>query len=164
MIAFGHTAVGAIVGASTYYYFGDQEPIIGLSVALGAGLASHYIFDLIPHGHFFKSDYKKNIAPVIIFDLFFSVALFLFTQLYFHGFNIGLLYILFGIGASQAPDILDGLIYIGRIPNKGIIKTENNFHLWTHWHGRGKNVRLLGLSDIWQLVIVLLGLFIIFNI
>lgn len=164
MIAFGHTAVGALVGVSAYQMFGNGDLTTGLAVTTIAGVTSHYLFDLIPHGHFFNRGYKKNVNTVIIFDLFLSVLLFISTQYYFHGVDLAMLYLLFGIGASQAPDILDGLIYTDRIPNKGIIKIENNIHIATHWHGSGNNARLLGSSDIWQLAVVLIALFVVIKI
>src|SRR4051812_20768009 len=107
MIAFGHTAIGATIGAYSYHIFGSNDLLTGLTVTTVAGVASHYIFDLIPHGHFFReNEYRKKVKYAIVFDLFLSVALFLSVQYLSHGFGISMLYLLFGIGASQFPDVI----------------------------------------------------------
>ncbi len=165
MVAFGHTAIGAIVGYYAFQQLGDGNPATGLIITGTAGLLSHYIMDTVPHGHFFKGgEYKQKILPVILFDLGLSILLYLTTAFYFSGGNILFtLIILFGIGGSQLPDILDGLIYIGKIKNKGLIELENRFHISTHWHGKHNNVLLWSIWDIWQVGFFFLGLYLLLN-
>ena len=80
MIAFGHTAVGAAVGLAGYHYFGQGDPITGLVLTGAAGVISHYVTDVIPHGHFFNvRDYKQKILPLIFYDVLLGVAAFLGT-------------------------------------------------------------------------------------
>lgn len=166
MVAFGHTAVGAIVGYYAYQMLIPGDPISGLLITGTAGVISHYIMDTVPHGHFFRgSEYKKKIMPVIIFDLAVSVILYTLTAYYFSGNNlIFTLFILFGIGGSQLPDILDGLIYTGRLPRKGVLKWENSFHTATHWHGKHDKVLLLSIWDFWQVAVFFLGLYLLLTV
>jgi hypothetical protein len=159
MVAFGHTALGVMVGASVASFYAGASPIEGLAVASGAAIVSHYLADSIPHGHFFKgNEYKKKILGVIIFDLFLSIILFTGLAYLKFGISLELLYILFGIGASQLPDVLDGLIFIGVIPNKGLFKLEHEFQQGLHWHGQGNKTLLWGRRDIWQVAVVILAL------
>ncbi len=162
MIALGHSAVGVIVGVTAYELLGQDNLASGLIITGSAGIISHYLADFIPHGHFFKPiDYKKNITPVIIFDLLLPIILLLWIIYTRFGFSGKLLYIMFGIGASHLPDVIDGLIYIKILKAKGLIKVENNFHQALHWHGKGSKALLLGLRDIWQILTILFALCII---
>lgn len=158
MVAFGHTAVGVIVGVTAYNYFGQSNSINGL-VATGAlGVVSHYIADFIPHGHFFKPDkFHKYIMPVIIFDLLIPIVVFLGITYFKDGFSGKLLYIMFGIGGSQLPDVIAGLGLAGFIKAKGPLKIEERFHEGLHWHGSGSDALLLGLIDIWQALMILIA-------
>lgn len=160
MIAFGHTAVGASIGLATYQLIGGTDIALGLITAGALGIISHYITDFIPHGHFFnEKGYKSKVIYVIIFDLLLSILLFLGTAHLIGDSPKQLLYILFGIGGAQLPDVLDGLIYIDLLPVVGFFKLENRFHRYLHWHGVGEKTLLLGKRDIWQLAIVILSLF-----
>jgi len=163
MVAFGHTSVGAIVGYIAFQQLGTDNPIQGLLITGTVGVISHYIMDCVPHGHFFRhGEYKSKVLPVIIFDLALSVIIYLAVAYYFSNQNILFtFYILFGIGGSQLPDILDGLIYIGVLKSKGILKVENNIHIATHWHGKKNKVLLWSLWDIWQIGFFLFGLYLL---
>lgn len=163
MVAFGHTAIGALIGAYTYQYLGDANPAYGLLVAGSAGLISHYLFDSIPHGHFFREDqYQKKVGLVIVFDLAFSVIIYLLTAFTFSQANwLYVLYILYGIGGSQLPDILDGLIYTKRLPKTGILKWEFQFHNETHWHGKHQKALLWSIWDTWQVLLFFFGLYVL---
>lgn len=163
MVSFGHTAIGAVVGLYTYDLISDK-PIEGLLIAAAAGIVSHYILDFIPHGHWFRhKDYKKKIFNVIIFDLFLFFLIFAGFAYYRFGLNTEFLYILFGIGGAQLPDVLDGLLYIGVIKKKGFFKIENNFHQALHWHGKLNKSLIWGKRDVWQVIVLVLALFIIWK-
>ena len=162
MVAFGHTAVGASVGLLSYQAFGQNNPIVGLFGAGTLGVISHYVTDFIPHGHFMKTkDFQQKIFWVILFDLLLSIIIFSYSGFASSGISLKLFYILFGIGGAQLPDVLDGLIYIKVLPRKGFFKIENNFHQWLHWHGKGENALTIGLRDTWQLLAILLSLYLI---
>lgn len=165
MIAFGHTAVGVIVGVSAYQFLGHGDLATGLVTSGSVSFASHYLMDAIPHGHFFMSnDYRKSIVPIVIFDLFFSLVIFLGGVYLQNGFGDKLFYVMFGVGGSHLPDVIDGLINIKIIKARGLLKIENNIHQRLHWHGRGNKTLLLGLRDIWQLLIIMISLLLmIFN-
>jgi len=162
MVAFGHTAIGVIIGVTSYHFLGSGDLATGLITTGAVGVTSHYLADLMPHGHFFRHlKYKSSILWVIIFDVFLSVALFLGFS-HFLGKNIEqILYIFFGIGGSQLPDVLDGLIYMDLLPKKSLLKMENRFHQWTHWHGKNEHALLWSYTDIWQILTVVLALLIL---
>lgn len=162
MVAFGHTAVGVIVGAGVYQLLGQGDIASGLITAGAVGVASHYLTDFIPHGHFAKPDKLKRVLPqIIIFDLLLPIILLLGLTYLNTGFNQKFLYILFGIGGAQLPDVLDGLIFIKKIQAKGLVKIENDFHQILHWHGTGTKTLLLGARDIWQVLVILLSLLLV---
>lgn len=163
MVSFGHTATGTIVGLAVYNLI-PSHSVEGLLLATGAGIVSHYIFDLVPHGHWFRhKDYKKKIFNVIILDLLLFFLVFVGIAYHRFGLNIELLYILFGIGGAQLPDILDGFIYIGVIKKKGFFKIENNFHQATHWHGALNKSLIWGKRDIWQVIVLVLALLLVWK-
>ncbi len=167
MIAFGHTAIGSLIGLGGYELFKNQSPIIGMVTTGSLGVVSHYIADFIPHGHLFKhNEYGKRIIWAILFDFLLSFGLFIYVAYQNFGFDLKFWYIFFGIGGSNLPDVLDGLIYIKFLPKIGLIKLENDFHQSTHWHAIWKRGKLidglpLGKRDIWQLTMVCLALLIL---
>lgn len=162
MVAFGHTAIGVIVGVTAYKYIGQVNLVEGLLITGTAGFVSHYIADSIPHGHFIKfKNYSIGIGSIIIFDLLLSIILFLGVGYLKYNFSEKLLYLMFGIGGSQLPDVVNGLIYINIIKAKGLFKIEDNLHSLTHWHGNGPKALPLRIWDIWQVVIVILAFFFI---
>lgn len=163
MVSFGHTSTGSVVGLLVYNLIPDR-PIEGLLLAAVIGVISHYVFDFIPHGHWFAhKDYKKKVFNVIIFDLLLFFLIFAGLAYYRLGLTTPFLYILFGIGGAQLPDVLDGLIYINVVKKKGFFKIENDFHQATHWHGSLSKNLIWGKRDIWQVIILTLSLFIIWN-
>lgn len=164
MVAFGHSAVGVIVGITAYQFLGNGDLASGLAVTGGIGVISHYVMDFIPHGHYFRGTYsRKRIIPVIIFDLIIPIILFTGVTYLKNGFSEKLFYVMFGIGGCQLPDVIDGLIYSKKIKPNSILKMENNFHEAVHWHGRGAKTLLLGLRDIWQLLIILAAAFLVYS-
>ena len=159
MVSFGHTAVGVIIGIAAYKFLGSDNLAGNLIITGSVGFVSHYVMDAIPHGHFFMGkSYKNSIIPIIIFDLSLSIILFLGLLYFKEGFSEKFLYTMFGIGGSQFPDVIDGLIYIKIIKAKGLLKTENKIHQATHWHGKSSKPLLLGVRDIWQGLMVLTAL------
>ncbi len=166
MVAFGHTAVGTLVGIASYQAFGKGDIALGLIASGFLGILSHYLMDLIPHGHFFRGteNYKKMIIVwVIIFDLVIP-AVFLLSLSHLFGKNITqILYILFAIGGAQLPDVLGGLKRIDLLPNLKIFKVENVFHMGTHWHGAEEKALLWGFRDIWQVLAFVLAVLFLFR-
>lgn len=158
MVAFGHTAVGVITGLAVYQFTPDTNPAIGLVAAGSAGVISHYITDFIPHGHFFKfGEFKNKIIYAIIFDLLFSLILFLSLSYYKFGLSLPFWYILFAIGGAQLPDVIDSLRYTGTLKLGGPFEWEAKFHVSTHWHGKFHKALLIGKRDLWQVIVVLLA-------
>ena len=156
MVAWSHSAVGATVGLITYQKFAQTNPILGLVITPLAGMASHYIADFIPHGHFVKaSQIKKYLIPILIFDVFLSVALFLGVIYLKEGVSLKFLYILFGIGGSLLPDVIAGLSAYKKHHKNLVIKIEEEIHGATHWHGYHDKSLMLGVYDVWQLTVVI---------
>lgn len=166
MIAFGHTAIGAAVGIAAYQLIGPNvPPLEGVLLSGVAGTVSHYVLDAVPHGHFFVGgDFRKQIKPVLIFDLGLGVCLFVVWSLASVRTSLVFLFILFGIGGAQLPDVIDGLMATGWLPRRGLLKTEHAFHQATHWHGGGENGLLWGKRDVWQVLVVILSLVLIMKV
>lgn len=164
MVAFGHTAVGAIVGVISYKTFGQGDIALGLISTGFAGWISHYLADLMPHGHFFREEgFEKKIIWVIIFDLLLPILLLLGFAHYFNNSYIKILYIVFGIGGAQLPDVLGGLRKLELLPKIYILNREYNFHMSTHWHGTKDKTLLWSLKDIWQVLTFILAILLLIN-
>lgn len=160
MVATGHTAIGVIIGITAYNLIGQNNLVAGLIVCGGLGVVTHYLFDAIPHGHFFSDkDLKKKIKSIIILDVLLPIVLFLFSLYLKDGLTTKLFYVLFAIGGSQLPDVIDGLIYTDIIKPISFLKHEIKFHQIIHWHSHNPNVLLISIIDIWQVLIVLFAFF-----
>lgn len=160
MISFGHTAVGAVVGLEVYSLLAPTEPVIGLIAAGTAGMISHYIMDIVPHGHFFvdrRSNYLRNTALTLLFDFLVGIILFAGIPFAQTGLSLTFWYILFAIGGAQTPDILDNLIHLKILPAKSLLKLENYYHQQTHWHGKHEKGLLISWWDIWQLTVIIIS-------
>ncbi len=158
MLSFGHTAVGVASGLTVYHFLGNSSPAITVLAAGSAGLTSHYLTDILPHGHFFVTkdkNFNRNIILTILFDFLSPALLFLYLIYQQTGLSILLFTILFAIGGAQLPDILDNLIGLKVLPRKGILKFENHYHQMTHWHGSGDHGLLLSWFDLWQVTVFL---------
>lgn len=159
MVAFGHTAVGVIVGVGTYQLFGHGDLAAGLIATGILGVVSHYIMDCVPHGHFFKGEanFEHLIIWIILFDLLLPVLFLLATAHYIGKTPVEILFVLFGIGGSQLPDVIDSLMKIRLLPKAKLLKLENKFHQSTHWHGKGEKTLLFTFFDIWQIAVFILA-------
>ena len=165
MVAFGHTGVGVLVGVAAYHAFGKGDIALGLIATGFLGVISHYLADLIPHGHFFRTQekYDKLIIWVILFDLLLPILFLLSTAHYMQKNPIEILYILFGIGGSQLPDVIGGLSELKLLPENKLLKLEHKFHMSTHWHGQNEKALLFSLYDIWQITVFILAVLAIIN-
>lgn len=162
MIALGHTATGVIIGLTAYNFLNPENLASGLILTGAVAIVSHYLTDAIPHGHFFKpKDYDKYILPVIIFDLLLPIILLLIFTYLENGLSAKLFYVLFGIGGAQLPDVIEGLVVIGKIKGGKLLKLESDFHQDLHWHGKDSKTLLLGLRDFWQILILVIAVILI---
>lgn len=160
MIAFGHSAIGAAVGLTIYQKYIQTDPILGLVITPFAGIVSHYIADFIPHGHFVPGKkIKRYLVPILIFDVFLSVFLFLWASFNHSGLDLKFLYIFFGIGGSLLPDVITGLVGYGRKSKNILLRLEHDIHMSTHWHGKYERALLLGWLDIWQVLTIVLSFY-----
>ncbi len=160
MVAFGHTAVGTLVGIAAYQVFGQGDIALGLIATGFLGILSHYLMDFVPHGHFFRGskNYEKLIIWVIILDLALPVIFLLGMAHLLGKSGTEILYILFGMGGSQLPDIIDGLRWINLLPEYRLLKIESDFHQSTHWHGKEEKALLFSYPDSWQIAVFGLAL------
>lgn len=163
MIALGHTATGVIIGVTSYKLLGQQNLIEGLAITSAVSIVSHYFTDFLPHGHYFMPQYfKKYVVPVIILDVLLPVLVFLGIMYFKSGLDQKFFYVFFSIGGAQLPDVIDGLVYTKKLKAEGLLKAENDLHQKIHWHGRDSKTLLLGLRDLWQLLLILIALFLVF--
>ena len=162
MVSFGHTAAGTITGVLVYQYLGSGNLATGLIGAGSVGLVTHYLGDLMPHGHFFKnSEFKNKILLALIFDVIIPVIFILVTAFYVHVPYSGILYIIFGIGGAQLPDILASLVKLEFIKKNTILSAEMKFHSSLHWHGKGEKSLMFSFGDIWQILLFTLAVLVL---
>lgn len=110
---------------------------------------------------FFREGFEEKIIWVIIFDLMIPIIFILSLAHYFGESYTEILYLVFGIGGAQLPDVLSGLRNIRLLPKKGFLNKEFNFHMSTHWHGQNENALLISAMDIWQVLMFLLAILIL---
>lgn len=165
MVAFGHTSVGTIVGIASYQAFGKGDIALGLIATGFIGLISHYLMDFVPHGHFFTDPkkFEKLILWVILLDLLLPVLIVLATAHSIGKNATEILYILFGIGGAQLPDVIFGLKELKLLSENKLLKTEGDFHESTHWHGKREKALLWGWRDIWQIIMLILAFITLFK-
>jgi hypothetical protein len=158
MIASGHNAIGTTVGLVVITQV--SEPMTAVGLAIIFGLVFHYLADAVPHGHFLSHAEYRKLPPSLYLDLFGSFVLLFGIVLFKFGLTLPSLVILGAIGASQLPDVIEGLLEFRKLPRRGIIKFENDAHQKIfHWHGRHANALPWGWTDIWQITVVILALF-----
>lgn len=168
MVAFGHSAVGAIVGASvavasapTTAWWAKVLMVIVL------GVFSHYLFDLIPHGHYdinFKHLRKDKNFWIFLADTIGASIILLLVAYATVGFTLGLLLVIVGIGAASAPDIWEASVERGIIPKSGFTKLHKKFHTnFLHWHNQphshlSGHARPWSITDVWQVTVFIVAL------
>lgn len=157
MIASGHNAVGTTVGLIVASQIND--PVNGLTLAILLGLVFHYLFDAIPHGHLLNHEQYRQLPPSLFLDLFGSFTIFYGITLIKFGVSAESLIILAAIGASQAPDVSEGLLEFKKLPRWGILKWENWMHQNIfHWHGQHDRALPWSWKDIWQISLIVFSL------
>lgn len=163
MVAFGHTAVGVLVGVASYQAFSSGDIASGLVLTGAIGVLSHYLMDTVPHGHYFTdmAKYERLIIWVIIFDLLLPILFILGLMHYLGRSGTEILYVLFGIGGAQLPDVIEGLKALRLLPDFKLLRIENRIHTNTHWHGKAEKALLWGLRDIWQVAVFVLAILVI---
>lgn len=146
------------------------EPLWIQALAIfSLALASHYLTDLIPHGHY-EYDAKKIISrqalPALL-DLVGFAALIMLLAWWQYGWSWQLGLIAVGIAGAQATDIWDWVVVArGWVPLKGHVLTHRRLHQWTHWHDHvdasGKRTgRSLAWWDLWQVAVAALAIVIL---
>lgn len=163
MIATGHNAIGTTIGLLISQQ--TQDPLTGIGLGLAFGLIFHYLADFIPHGHIITNEQFGKLPPVLFIDLFGSFLFLYLIVLFKFGSESTSLIVLAAIGASQLPDVSEGLLYFKKIPYTGLIKWENKVHQQIfHWHGQHKQaLKWSWKRDWWQISVALLTLVLLIN-
>lgn len=168
MIAAGHTSMGVIVGLSAATFLPAELPLWQLVLLSGAlGIASHYLMDVVPHGHYdFESRHPSPTeSRRLALDLVIPIAILAVVLLLKFGLGPASWLVGAAVTGAQIPDVFDGLLASGRIPRWRWALAEKRFHLGTHWHNpvdaaraTAQGGRRLGPSDVWQALVGLLAL------
>ena len=169
MIAVGHTSVGIILGVATIELMRSSTLPLPLEVITvgAAGLASHYLMDLVAHGHYDFNQQGLTRRQKLTFSLDFIlpislVAIYLLTNFGFERISwlVGA-----GILGAQLPDLLMGLRSKKLLPDWPWLSSESHFHSQTHWHNptnpanaTQEGGRKLAISDLWQAGMCVLAL------
>ncbi len=158
MIASGHSAVGFMIGYSIVKT--SPDPILGMGLGFVSGIVTHYLCDLIPHGHFGKN-LRLNFSKTNLYifaDLIISFSiLFIFSYLLFDK-SWSLLIITTTMVASQLPDLFDAWVHFLHKDFNKLLNWEYKFHQHVHWHGTGMKTILISWRDFWQFLILLIAL------
>jgi len=172
MIAFGHSSTGVIVGvgAVAVAQSGASPSLVWLLPATVAiGVASHYLCDAIPHGHYHFSSTHPTTKQLALFALDFFGVVILFGVIALHKFGLGagLWLIAAGVLGAQLPDIYEAFVDLRILPTNKFSEAHRHWH-WAilHWHHlRGprltKDTRALGWWDIWQVGVFGLALWLL---
>ena len=171
MIAFGHSSFGVVAGSIVIVTFAKTgvEPGLLLTIAFLFGIITHYLGDFIPHGHYKFGAKHISFKSLSLFVLdFFGVILFLLTLAYLQiGLGLELLVLCAAIAGAQLPDIWEAAIDLKLIPNSSFAKAHRHFHYdILHWHNEPKhsrNGRPMRVSDIWQVGVFLISIWIILH-
>lgn len=168
MVAFGHSSVGAIIGASVAVVSAPTtNPFYKIAAALIFGVISHYVFDAIPHGHY-DFDTKKlrrnKLFWVFLLDTIGAFTVLSLVALTTIGTSLTLLLVVAGMVGALLPDIWEAFIELKIIPTNWVTKAHSKFHYsFLHWHNQPhshlkKQARMLSLTDIWQVITFIIAM------
>lgn len=171
MIAFGHSSVGAIIGAGVAVAAAPTtSPLVKIVVVVVLGIISHYIFDAIPHGHYNfsykKMSHNKNLWIFLLDTIGAFLALSLVTYLAV-GASLSLLLVIVGMLAALLPDIWEAGVDLGIIPKRRIAKVHRHFHFnFIHWHSDKhsslpNHARMWSITDVWQVIVFIVALLLV---
>jgi hypothetical protein len=168
MIAVGHTSVGVLVGLAGSTLLPAEAPLWLLVVITGvAGVASHYVMDLVPHGHYQFDGKTPSRRSVILLSLDLGLPIIIIAIILLAKFGLGPAswLVAAGVAGAQAPDIFDGLLDKGLIPAGRLATKESTIHYRTHWHNPTDPTKAtpqggipLGLADMWQGLVAAIAL------
>src|SRR5437762_1809382 len=103
MISFSHSSVGAITGVVASVALAPTTSVlIKVAIVLVLSIASHYIFDAIPHGHY-KYSFKKptpNQRVILLLDTVGAFVLLWLLTLSVAGFGLALLLVTVGMAGA----------------------------------------------------------------
>lgn len=172
MIASGHNSIGAILGLTAYQLAQTSNnpwymvwPLVFI-----AGIASHYLADALPHGHYNwqiharggNKRFNKALLPAMIIDGLGTIVVFCILSAVFIS-KTSVWYVLFAIFAAQLPDFIMLFNNLSTGHNSRLIKLEQNFHGGiVHWHDLpGDKPRPWGWSDAWQIMLSMVAVMLI---
>lgn len=160
MIAVGHTSLGVLIGIGASQAFGSSQ-LAAVTIAFVAGLASHYIADFIPHGHYNFVASKINKKSLLKLCLDLAVPIAVFSLLLSHDSKL-LTIVLFSVLGAQLPDITEGLQDIKLIRPNNFLKKHRHLHYMV-FHSKGQNLlpkngKVLSAYDLWQAGVVCIAI------
>lgn len=157
MILLGHTATGSWVGIATYYATAGHLPLSAtVMVAAAIGIASHYIFDWIPHGHYhINLGYPNKISQAAVAGDFLGSILLMMGAAAI-SFGLGAMWwtILGAVLGALMPDVIEMLQNYRLIPRTRWLRAHSQFHLeYLHWHNTGGRPQPWRWTDAWQIAV-----------
>lgn len=166
MIALGHTSTGVIIGLGV----AAATPAIPFWLSAGLafifGVASHYAFDWLPHGHYHMRFKNIGLGMFLTGLLDFLGVILLMLGLSWVSFGIGPTFWLVAIGilGAQAPDLWEIAGQLGLVPQWRWVRAHRHFHhKILHWHSHPvaphvRFARPLYKSDVWQLAFAFIAI------
>lgn len=168
MLAFGHSSVGSIIGASVAVVAAPTtNPFYKIGIALIFGFVSHYVFDAIPHGHYdfeAKKLWRNKTFWIFLLDTIGAFALLSLVALSSAGVSLTLLLVIIGMIGALLPDIWEAFIDLKIIPASWVARVHRKFHFnFLHWHNQPHShlkggARALGMADIWQAITFIIAI------
>lgn len=167
MIILGHASIGTMTGIAIHQSLAPQLPLLALmAIAFVVGLATHYLTDAIPHGHYhINLGYPSTPAiRAMYLDSVGSVALMLLLV----WLSVGLVPLWWAAAACIAgavlPDVVEAMQTYRIIPRTRWLRAHTRFHTKTlHWHNIADRPRPWNLTDIWQVATAVVAVIFIVN-
>lgn len=169
MIAAGHSSIGIIVAVVVERLTPSWPLWLQVFTVFTIALASHYIVDFIPHGHYHRDlsrpQWWEKIA--VGMDLVGFALLALLISFARTGLGSQTILIVSGIAGGQFTDVWDWVIVArGWVPLRGWVAQHRRLHELLHWHNvrdeRGQEkARPIGWWDAWQLMAIFMALYLL---
>lgn len=179
MIASGHNSSAALLAISAIYV-NEQTSVLDSFPALLAclfivGIISHYLTDLVPHGHYKEPEMalkhymakpkeeRRSIPRITLLiglaDLL--VSLFIFITIFWVLLGLSsLIYLGVAFAGTQLPDLIMIANKSGIVSGNKFVQLEESFHGGPiHWHDqKNGRARLWSWTDIWQILVFILAI------
>ena len=179
MIASGHNSTAALL-AVTAIHINEQTDLLNsypllLTCLFVVGIISHYLTDLIPHGHYKQPEMalkhymarpkaeRKSIPTITLLiglaDFMLSLIVFIVIFWILLGTS-SLIYLGVAFAGTQLPDLIMIANKSGIGSNNKFVQIEQSFHGGPiHWHDqKNGQARLWSWTDTWQILVFVLAI------